>query len=64
MLCDQGVTALHVASHYGHGPVAAQLLEAKADPNLARNDGSLILTSELPTLCLLPFSLFCGDVTS
>lgn len=55
MLCDQGVTALHAASQNGHGPVTAQLLEAKADPNLAANNGAPILALELPTLCLLPF---------
>ena len=64
MLCDQGVTALYLASQEGHGPLAAQLIEAKADPNLARSDGSLILAPEQLTLCFLPFSLFCGDVTS
>jgi ankyrin repeat protein len=34
-----GVTALHMASFYGHAAVALRLLHEKADPNLARTDG-------------------------
>ena len=61
MLCYQGETALHLASKYGHGPVAAQLLDAKADPNLTNNAGAPILALDFLTFVL---SLFCGDVTS
>ena len=60
MLCYQG-TALHYVSENGHGPVAAQLLDAKADPNLTNKRGAPILALDFLTFVL---SLFCGDVTS
>ena len=62
MLCYQGNTTLHWASYNGHGPVAAQLLDAKADPNLTNKGwGAPILALDFLTFVL---SLFCGDVTS
>ena len=57
MLCYQGNTALHVASVYVHGPVAAQLLDAKADPNLTTNNGAPILALDFLLFVCCPFSL-------
>ena len=55
MLCYQGYTALHYASENGHGPVAAQLLDAKADPNLTNKLGAPILALDFLTFVLSLF---------
>ena len=64
----QGVTALHLASALGHGPLASLLLDANATIDAANNDGAFFspfCVLLLRWICL-PRSPFCiaVDVTT